>query len=95
MKVIRNLNIRKSCQTTDFPTKVIKLNSDILAKFIYKHFNCCFDRGEFPNELKHAELVPVHKKNSKRDKENFRPVRILSNFSKVYEKKIIYSALWL
>ena len=65
VKVICNLNIRKSCQITDIPTKVIKLNLDILAKFIYRHFNYCIERGEFPNELKHAELVPVQKKTCK------------------------------
>ena len=52
VKVIRNFNMRKSCPKTDIPTKVIKLNSDILAKCIYKHFSYCIDRGEFPNELK-------------------------------------------
>ena len=93
MKVIHNLNIRKGCQTTDIPTKFIKLYLDILARFTYKHFNYCIDRGEFPNELKHAELVPAHKKNCKRDKENYRHVSILSNFSKVYEK-ILYSQLY-
>ena len=72
MKVIRNLNIRKSSQTADIPTKVIKFNSDILAKFIYKDFNYCIDRGEFPNELKHAKLVLVNKLNCKRGKENYR-----------------------
>ena len=34
VKIICNLNIRKSCQRTDISTKVIKVNSDILAKFI-------------------------------------------------------------
>ena len=33
------------------------------------------------NELKHAELVPVHKR-------NYRPVSILLNFSKVYVKSL-------
>ena len=86
VKVIRNLSIRKICNTLNILTQVIKLNLDILAKCIYKHFSYCIDRGEFPNELKHVELVPAHKKNSKRDKENYRPVSILSNLSKVYEK---------
>ena len=61
VKVTCSVNIKKSCQTTDIPTKVIKLNSDILAKFKYKHFKQ-FDTGEFPNELTHSELVAVHKK---------------------------------
>ena len=29
LKVIRNLNIKKSCQTSDTPTKIIKLDSNI------------------------------------------------------------------
>ena len=74
MKVIRNLNIRKSSQTADIPTKVIKFNSDVLAKFLYKDFNYCINRGEFPNELKHAKLVIVNKLNCKRGKENYRPL---------------------
>ena len=53
---------------------------------MYKYFNYCIDKGEFPNELNHAELIQVHKTNYKRDKENCKPVSILSNFSKVYEK---------
>ena len=62
MKVIRNLNIRKSCQTTDIPTKVIKLNSDILEKLIYNYY---IDRGDIPDELKHVKLVPVDVPNSR------------------------------
>ena len=46
VKVIRNLNIRKSCLTTHVSRKVIKLNSDILAKLIYKHLNHCINKGE-------------------------------------------------
>ena len=52
----------------------MKFNSDILAKFVYKHFNYCIDRGEFPNELKHAKLVLINKLNCKCGKENYRPL---------------------
>ena len=85
-KVIRDLNTKKSCQASDIPTKIIKLNSDIFSNLIYKHFNYCIDEGEFPNDLKHADIVPVYKKNNKCEKENCRPLRILSNLSKIYEK---------
>ena len=33
-KIISNLNIKKSCQQGDTPTKIIKLNKDLIAKFI-------------------------------------------------------------
>ena len=53
-KVINNLNVAKSCQINDIPTKVIKMNKDIFATFITDHFNYCIAYGEFSDELKHA-----------------------------------------
>ena len=61
------------------------MNKDIFANFITGHFNYCNAYGEFPNELKHA-AIPVHKKNEKSNKTNYRPVSILTNISKIYEK---------
>ena len=50
---------KKSCQTSDTSTKSIKLNSDIFSNLIYKHFNHCINKAEFPNDLKYAD--PVYK----------------------------------
>ena len=36
--------------------------------------------------LKEADIVPVHKNKSKLSKENYRPISILRNISKVYER---------
>ena len=69
------------------------MNSDILLNLIYKHFNYCIDKGKFSNDLKHADIVPVYKKNNKCEKENYRPVSILSNLSKIYEK-LMYNQLY-
>ena len=69
------------------------MNSDIFSNLIYKYFNYCIDKGEFPNDLKHAGIVPICKKNNKCEKENYRPVSILSNFSKTYEK-LMYNQLY-
>ena len=70
----------------DIPTNVIKKNKDIFANFITDHFNYRIAYGEFPDELKHADVIPVHKKNEKCDKTNYRPMSILTNISKIYEK---------
>ena len=90
MKGINNLNVAKSCQINDIPTKVMKMNKGIFANFITGHFNYCIAYGEFPDELKHADVIPVHKKNEKCDKTNYRPVSILTNISKIY-KKLLYN----
>ena len=93
LKVSQDLNAKKICQASDTPTKIIKLNSDIFSNLIYKHFNCCIDKGEFLNDLKHVDIVPIYKKNNKCEKENYRPVSILSNLSKIYEN-LMYNQLY-
>ena len=62
-------------------------------KFNLKNFNYYIDKGEFPNDLKHTDIVPVYKKNDKCEKENYKPVSILSNLSKIYEK-LMYNQLY-
>ena len=68
------------------------MNKDIFAGFIAKYFNKCADKGVFPDDLKHADVTPIHKKKDKSDKTNYRPVSILLNTSKIYEK-LIYNQL--
>ena len=38
--------------------------------------------------MKLAEVIPLFKKDSRLEKSNYRPVSILSNFSKIYERCI-------
>ena len=38
------------------------MNKDIFANFITDHFNYCIAYGEFPDELKHADVISVHKR---------------------------------
>ena len=83
LKELNNLNINKATQNTDIPTKIIKKNSDIFGDFIFSNLNCCINTSSYPSLLKRADIAPVHKKDSKSEKNNNRPVSILSNISKV------------
>ena len=42
--------------------------------------------GTFPNILKLSETIPVHKKDSKLETSNYRPISLLSNINKLFEK---------
>ena len=86
LKELNNLNINKATQNTDIPTKIIKENSDIFGDFIFSNLNCCINTSSYPSLLKRTDITPVHKKDSKSEKNNYRPVSILSNISKVYER---------
>ena len=68
--MINNLNVAKTYQVNDILTKVIKISKDVFANFITDHFNYCDVNGEFPDELKHADVFPVHKKNEKCNETN-------------------------
>jgi len=45
-----------------------------------------FTNGIFPDPLNVAKVVPIYKTGSKPAVENYRPISLLSPFSKVIEK---------
>ena len=87
-KEIGNLDTTNFSQDTDIPTKTIKQNSDIFASFICKTFNNMVNSSTFLAALKLAHIIPAFKNGSKNSKENYRPISILPNISKFYEKCI-------
>ena len=42
---------------------------------------------------KKSNVIPIHKKNDTKDKQNYRPVSLLCNVSKVFER-LIYDKLY-
>ena len=54
-------------------------------------FNLSLQTGVFPKSLKNVRVVPVYKsKGSQNDVSNYRPISLLSNMDKVFEK-LVYS----
>ena len=45
-----------------------------------------FSTGQFPSFLKIAKVTPIHKKQSKVEYTNYRPISLLSNNEKIIEK---------
>ena len=48
--------------------------------------NVSFNKGIFPDFLKVANVIPIHKKGKKLNHNNYRPIPLLSNINKLYEK---------
>ena len=55
-------------------------------------FNVGLKNNQLPNLMKIAEIRPVFKKLDNTSKENYRPIRTLSNFIKIFES-IIFTQL--
>ena len=59
---INNIGSSKAYQKNNIPPKVLKENSDVCAIVIRSDINKCISKGEFPNNLKNADITPTFKK---------------------------------
>ena len=84
-KEVKRHDIKKATQESDIPTKVIKQFPNLFIDFLHKNINSCLTEGTFPNDFKKAVVHPIHKKECKTEKPNYRPISILPNLSKIYE----------
>lgn len=85
MNIIKSLK-NKKCSTEDFAPFIIKENAYLLVQPIAYLFNQSISTGKFPNKLKSACIIPLHKKGPKTDLNNYRPISLLNIFSKIFEK---------
>ena len=85
-KEIKNLDIKNAASQDDIPVKILKLNNDIFSQYLSQIFNESNEAANFLNELKYADITPVYKKIIRHEKENYRPVSIISVISKILER---------
>ena len=81
-----NLDSSKACQESDLPTKTIKANSVIFTEVTYKELNKALEVGNFSCTIKQANITTVYKKDNLSQKGNYRPVSMLTNISKFFER---------
>lgn len=49
-------------------------------------YNLCIDKAIWPKALKKAEIIPIYKADDKTVPKNYRPMSLISNFAKIFEK---------
>ena len=91
--VISSLDSNKSVGPNSMPTKILKLLKNDICSQLSEIFNISFSSGVFPSILKTAKVIPVHKKDSKLDFSDCRPISLLSNIEKILER-LMYNRMY-
>lgn len=90
-EVIYMIDALKSSNTAgwdNISSRVIKENKEHIAKPLTYICNLVFETGTFPEALKKSIILPIHKAGDKKTVNNYRPISILPNLSKVVERLI-------
>ena len=74
------------------PLVIKQVFDEIKCPLLYL-INLSFDKGIFPQKLKEAVITPIHKQGNRKQVNNYRPISVLSVFSKIYEK-LMYKQLY-
>ena len=86
LNTLINLTNSQSVGSDGLLPNIIKSNAPYISSQLAYIFNLSFSQGVFPKLLKNAVIVPIYKSGSRSDPNNYRPISILTTFSKILEK---------
>lgn len=88
LKQINSLDSSKATGPDGIPPLFIKTCGSKLVRPLALIFNRSIRDGIFPTQWKKARIVPIYKKGDRSNITNYRPVSILSTFSKLFESSL-------
>uniref|UniRef100_A0ABM0MXH9 RNA-directed DNA polymerase from mobile element jockey-like n=1 Tax=Saccoglossus kowalevskii TaxID=10224 RepID=A0ABM0MXH9_SACKO len=86
--ILRGLDKKKAVGYDQRSAKLLIHTAEYISKPLSHIINLSFSSGSFPNALKIAKVTPIFKKGTPFDPGNFRPVSVLPQLSKLFEKII-------
>ena len=86
IRIIKLCKPKDSMEYDDISMWVLSRIAPQVVKPLVHIFNLSFSTGIFPSEMRIAKVIPLFKNGNKLDFSNYRPVSLLSQFSKILEK---------
>ena len=90
---ISSINLGKSSGPFSIPSKILSALKGEMSVPLSKIINRSFSTGIFPNNLKLAKVIPIHKNGSKLELTNYRPISLFSNIDTIFEK-LLYKRVY-
>ena len=78
VKVARYFKHKLTAGIDGIPDHVVKQCIELLKVPLTNIYNTSLESGIFPDKLKIAKVIPLHKKGDTRDVRNYRPIALLS-----------------
>ena len=91
--IIDQFKTGKSIGPNSIPMKLFKILSPYVSSPLSLIINESFQTGVFPTKMKQAKVIPLFKKGCSVTSSNYRPISLLSVFSKILEK-LMYKRLY-
>lgn len=88
-KTIRSLKSKNSSGFDEISSNVLKSCEKELVYPLVNIINKSFAQGKFPTNLKTAKVYPKFKQGASTEVKNYRPISLISTFSKVIEKIVL------
>lgn len=88
LNTISNLNNSNTPDLYGLSSRVFKTASNEVADILEYLINECFVQAIFPDCLKIAKIIPIHKNGSMLEASNYRPISILPVVAKMFEQLI-------
>ena len=92
-KIISHLDPNKAHGHDMLSIRMIKLCGNSICKPLSIIFNDCLNEGKFLHEWKNANVVPINNKENRQSLKNYRPISLLPNRSKIFER-LIYNEMF-
>lgn len=86
LTILKKLKVRAAGGIDGIPVRVLQTLDVYVAKPLADLINMIILTNEVPEHFKKAEIVPIFKANEKTIISNYRPISLISNLAKIFER---------
>ena len=87
-----SLKSNKSAGFDDIKPSILREVMPFIVKPLAYIINLSLSSGIVPDKIKIAKVIPIYKKGDPDASDNYRPVSVLTGFSKIFER-IVYNRI--